>query len=303
MIRSSRVAAGVRFDADPGQFGRHADPGQLGRYADPGQLGRLAVASLHAELVCSPKPGLVTPFDTGSHRDMDATTFMRSLFSLRGYFPAIAQAGADGAGFPRLQTLGIGAEVAMGRATAGINTHRGAIFSLGLLVAAAASLRAQGFNARAEAVCDEVASRWGMSILAAQPESKSHGQLAAQRYGARGARIEAAEGFPTLRNVAVPALRHALRNGARPNAAMVQTLMTLIATTEDTNLLHRGGIAGLAFAQGRAREFLAAGGIAESDWEEQLARVGREFVARRLSPGGSADLLACAWFLVRLETR
>ena len=82
---------------------------------------------------------------------------------------------------------------------------------------------------------------------------------------------------------------------------MVQTLMTLIASTEDTNLLHRGGMGGLEHAQRRAREFLAAGGIAGPHWNEQLAQVGREFVERRLSPGGSADLLACAWFLVRLE--
>jgi triphosphoribosyl-dephospho-CoA synthetase len=79
--------------------------------------------------------GLVTPFDTGSHDDMDAATFMRSLFSLRGYFAAIAHAGARQASLGELQQLGISAEGAMSRATGGINTHRGAIFSLGLLVA------------------------------------------------------------------------------------------------------------------------------------------------------------------------
>jgi triphosphoribosyl-dephospho-CoA synthase len=271
--------------------------------ADPGQLGRLAMASLHAELVCAPKPGLVTPFDTGSHRDMDAATFMRSLFSLRGYFPAIAQAGAERAGFDRLRQLGFGAEIAMCRATAGVNTHRGAIFSLGLLVAGAGSLRAHGNAAVTEAVCDEVMIRWGASIAGAPSASASHGQLAAQRYGAKGARGEAASGFPTLRNVAVPALRHALGVTNDQNAAMSQTLMTLIANTEDTNLLHRGGAAGLAHAQRRSRDFLAAGGISASGWHEELLGIGRDFVARRLSPGGSADLLACAWFLLRLERR
>lgn len=269
--------------------------------ADPGQLGRLAIASLHAELVCAPKPGLVTPLDAGSHRDMDATTFMRSLFSLRGYFPAIAQAGAARAGFERLRQLGIEAESAMSRATAGVNTHRGAIFSLGLLVAGAGSLRAHGNATVTEAVCDEVMMRWGASIAGAPSASASHGQLAAQRYGAKGARGEAASGFPTLRNVAVPALKRALGATSDHNAAFVQALMTLIATIEDTNLLHRGGAAGLAYAQHRAREFLHAGGIAEPRWQANLLRIGRDFVARRLSPGGSADLLACAWFLVRLE--
>ena len=85
------------------------------------------------------------------------------------------------------------------------------------------------------------------------------------------------------------------------NAAMVQSLMTLVATIDDTNLLHRGGPSGLQFAQRQASEFLAAGGVSAPCWQRHLARIGRDFVARRLSPGGSADLLACAWFLVRLE--
>jgi triphosphoribosyl-dephospho-CoA synthase len=104
-----------------------------------------------------------------------------------------------------------------------------------------------------------------------------------------------------LRNAAVPTLRHALGTTTDQNAAMAETLMTLIANTEDTNLLHRGGASGLAYAQRRSRGFLTAGGISASGWHEKLLGIGRDFVTRRLSPGGSADLLACAWFLVRLE--
>ena len=269
---------------------------------DPAPLGRLAVASLHAELVCAPKPGLVTPFDTGSHDDMDAATFMRSLFSLRGYYAAIAEAGADDAAFPRLQRLGIDAEAAMLRATGGINTHRGAIFNLGLLVAAASSLRARGVRPSADAVCDEVRGRWGAEILDAKtPAAASHGQLAARRYGVGGAKQQAANGFPSLRAIAVPALRRLLADGVPMNAARVQSLMRLVAAIDDTNLLHRGGQPGLAFAQRQASGFLAAGGVFAPRWERHLARIGHDFAARRLSPGGSADLLACAWFLVRLE--
>lgn len=101
---------------------------------DSARLGRLAVASLHAELALAPKPGLVTPFDSGSHHDMDAGTFLRSLFALRHYFTAVAYLGATGADFDALRRCGIAAEIAMLRATAGVNTHRGAVFSLGLLV-------------------------------------------------------------------------------------------------------------------------------------------------------------------------
>src|SRR3954463_4860094 len=107
-------------------------------------IGRAAVRALYTELALSPKPGLVSPLDSGAHDDMDMTTFMRSLFALRGYFCAIAEAGAAGADFAELQALGLRAERRMLAATCGINTHRGAIFSLGLLAAAAGWLRAEG---------------------------------------------------------------------------------------------------------------------------------------------------------------
>jgi triphosphoribosyl-dephospho-CoA synthase len=267
----------------------------------PHRLGRLAVASLHAELACAPKPGLVTPFDRGSHDDMDASTFLRSLFALRGYFVAIAAAGAADAAFPALRRLGIDAERAMLRATGGINTHRGAIFSLGLLVAAAARLRAQQRTTPdGVAVCNAV-GLWRDALLDAPLDPHSHGQRVRRLHGVAGVREQAAAGFPLLREVALPSLRAALRAGLAQDAALAQTLLQLIAQTDDLNLLHRGGPDGLRFAQRSARAFLAAGGALQPDWRRQLSRLGDAFVARRLSPGGSADLLACACFLQRQE--
>ena len=271
------------------------------RLALPHRLGRLAVASLHAELACAPKPGLVTPFDRGSHDDMDAGTFLRSLFALRGYFVAIAAAGAAAAPFATLRQLGIGAERSMLRATGGINTHRGAIFSLGLLVAAATRLRTHTVTApTSEAVCDAVRA-WREALLDAPLDPHSHGQRMRRLHGVAGVREQAAEGFPLLREVALPALRSALHAGLAQDAAMAQALLQLIARTDDLNLLHRGGGEGLRFAQRSAHAFLDAGGALQPDWRQQLARLGDAFVARRLSPGGSADLLACAWFLLCQE--
>ncbi|UKE52826.1 triphosphoribosyl-dephospho-CoA synthase MdcB [Xanthomonas translucens] len=269
--------------------------------ATPHRLGRLAVASLHAELACAPKPGLVTPFDRGSHDDMDASTFLRSLFALRGYFVAIAAAGMADAPFATLRQRGIEAERAMLRATGGVNTHRGAIFSLGLLVAAAARLRSQQ-HAMPDgvAVCNAV-GHWHDALLNAPLDPHSHGQRMRRRHGVAGVREQAAAGFPLLREVALPTLRRALRAGVAYDAAMAQTLLQLIAHTDDLNLLQRGGRDGLRFAQRSARGFLEAGGVAQPDWRQQLAHLGEAFVARRLSPGGSADLLACACFLQRQE--
>ncbi len=267
------------------------------RSAAARRLGRLAIASLHAELACTPKPGLVTPFSRGSHSDMDAGTFLRSLFALRGYFVAIAQAGGNDAPFESLRSLGIAAEAAMLRATGGINTHRGAIFSLGLLVAQSARLRASGERAPSgDAVCRGV-TQWRAPLLAAPLNPASPGQRARRRHAVPGVREQAAAGYPLLRDLALPTLQRVLHTTANAEAAQVETLMTLIAHTVDLNLLHRGGEAGLAFAQGRARRFLAAGGVQQADWRGRVAAIGHAFEQRRLSPGGSADLLACSWFL------
>ncbi|MCC8616420.1 triphosphoribosyl-dephospho-CoA synthase MdcB [Xanthomonas vesicatoria] len=266
------------------------------------RLGRLAVGALHAELACAPKPGLVTPFDSGSHADMDASTFLRSLFALRGYFVAIAQAGSDNAPFARLRDLGIAAEAAMLRATGGINTHRGAIFSLGLLTAQAARLRvAHGHRPSAEAVCDGV-QMWRTALHAAPLDPRSNGQRVRAQHKVGGVREQAVAGYPLLREIALPSLRAALDSGATQDAALAQTLMQLVAQVDDLNLLHRGGAEGLAYAKAQARSFLDAGGVAQPGWRDQLSSIGTQFVARRLSPGGSADLLACAWFLHRQET-
>lgn len=268
---------------------------------DSACLGRLAITSLHAELACAPKPGLVTPFDTGSHDDMDAGTFLRSLFSLRHFFTAIADAGAADAPFAILRAHGIAAEHAMLRATGGINTHRGAIFSLGLLVAAAARCRRQqGHAAPAAQVCLAV-QHWADAFATAPLDASSPGQRARVRHGVPGVREQAAAGYPVLRDLAVPTLRHALHTGLPRDAAMCQTLMQLVAHVDDLNLLHRGGADGLAWAQQEARRFIEAGGAFAPGWQLRLHRVGEGFIARRLSPGGSADLLACSWFLLQQE--
>ena len=278
-------------------------PAPLRRPAMPGasRIGRDAVRALYAEVALHPKPGLVSPIDSGAHHDMDMRTFMRSLFALRGYFPAIAAAGADDADFDPLRRLGIAAERRMLAATSGVNTHRGAIFSLGLLAAAAGRLDAAGGSRRGDALGRTVRDCWGNGILAAGTGAPaSHGTDAVQRFGARGVRQEAAEGFPLLFRTAVPTLRETrVRTGDR-DAALVQTLFVLIAALDDTNLLHRGGIEGLCFARRQAAAFLDQGGVHDPGWRARAVAVHRAFVARRLSSGGAADMLAAAWFIDRL---
>ena len=260
-------------------------------------IARAAVRSLHAELTLTSKPGLVCPGDNGSHSDMTAATLMRSLFSLRGYFGAIAMAAHRGASFSELQQLGVAAEARMLRATGGINAHRGAIFNLGLLAAAVAHRSAGGEPITAGGLSDTVRVRWSAAICAAQPTASSHGLLVAARHGAGGARLEAARGYPAVLELALPALRNALRRGLDTRRALLQTLFVLIAHLQDTNLLYRGGADGLAFARHTAMDFLAGGGTASAGWERRAGTIRDAFVARNLSPGGAADLLAATWFV------
>ena len=267
-------------------------------------IGALASSSLYHEIALHPKPGLVSPVDNGSHHDMTMATFHRSLFALRRYFPAIARAGLDGADFHALRAMGLEAECAMARATAGVNTHRGAIFNLGLLCAAAGRLSSTGQTLTPRAVCSKVAERWGHGIRlsARTSEATSHGLEVRRRYGVGGAREEAASGFPTVIEESLPAYASVLRIAGDHRRAAVQALFVLIARLDDSNLLWRGGRAGLRFAHDRAGEFLRAGGALSSDWLDRACTIHREFVARNLSPGGSADLLAVTFFLHTLGT-
>lgn len=253
--------------------------------------GSVAEQCLLLELRTFPKPGLVSQVDSGSHHDMDASTFERSADALRPFFAQLAQAGADDLPMFRLRQIGLAAETAMMKTTGGVNTHRGAIFGMGLLCAAW-GYRNSGRAAADMTLGEVVRRRWGDSILQGPRPSQSHGECVGRRYGAGGARVEAAEGFPTVYAVGLPALQRARQYSEDPEAHRVQACMALIANLTDTNLLHRGGPAGLTFAQHAAARFLADGGIARSDWLARASELHATFVARNLSPGGAADLLA-----------
>jgi triphosphoribosyl-dephospho-CoA synthase len=264
----------------------------------PKAIAMLAIGALFDELALYPKPGLVSFRNAGAHRDMDASTFVRSLFALRRYFEAIALAGADGADFAALRELGIDAEAAMLEATGGVNTHRGAIFALGLLVATVANVSARNFVPVDRTLRRTLASLWGSALDAYEtPEATSHGAIVAARHGAGGARREAREGFPSVFEIALPELRTTLARSQDRRRARVAALFALMANVADTNVLYRVGASGLSFVRDTARSYRRQGGV-ETDHDFERARaLHREFVARGLSPGGCADLLAATLFV------
>jgi triphosphoribosyl-dephospho-CoA synthase len=232
---------------------------------------------------------------------MDADTLRRSAAALRPFFAELADAGARGATMLALRRIGMRAERAMLEVTGGVNTHRGAIFGLGLLCAAAGARANDGAD-RLLPLGVLVSRRWGRDILGGPRLPESHGEVAARRFGVGGARWEAARGFPSVYLVGLPALRGASRwVPDDAEAARVHACFALIASVEDTNLLHRGGGQGLRFAQTAAQFFLDQGGVAPSDWRHRAEAVHLAFVERGLSPGGAADLLAMSLFAMQFE--
>ncbi|MEO7007750.1 MAG: triphosphoribosyl-dephospho-CoA synthase [Caldimonas sp.] len=295
------------------------------RDAEARRIGAAASAALLDELALYPKPGLVSFVDTGSHADMDARTFARSVAALRSYFVDAAGCGLRGAAFAELEALGVDAETAMRRATGGVNTHSGAIFCLGLLCAGAGAVAAHCAPCSADAVRAALRRHWGAALLARASQraatARSKGAQAARLHGLRSASDEAALGFPVLFCHALPAWRAARQRGGSEREVRLHVFFRVLAELDDTNLAHRGGIDGLRFAQHAARLFLEtednesgsamdnescgamdneSGGAEDYAPRSAVARalaIHRSFVARRLSPGGAADMFAAAcWF-------
>jgi len=266
------------------------------------ETARIAVGSLHTELVLYPKPGLVSLVDNGSHADMTAATFMRSLFALRHYFARICRAGIDDAPFGVLRQLGIEAEARMLRATGGVNTHRGAIFCLGMLCAAIGRARSQGIvlesspgtTLGAERLRTVMLSQWGDALAGhtRAEGARSHGLQVAEMHAVSGAREEAALGLPSVFDVGLPALRRTLAAGRGMHLARIDALFALMAHVSDTNVFYRGGAQGAVTVKQQARGFIDIGGTAHPHWREYALQCHRLFVEQKLSPGGAADLLA-----------
>jgi len=265
-------------------------------------LSTLAVSALIEEAELTPKPALVDRRSNGAHHDLDLGRMRRSAQALQDGFAAIARAASGETPSLRLREqlgrIGRDMERRMMAATDGSNAHRGAIWTLGLLVAATAQL-----SDRNAATIGEAAATLARLPDRFAPRPLSHGERARLRYGAAGARGEAQAAFPHAIRVGLPALRAARDRGVPENCARLDALMAIMASLDDTCLLHRGGLAALEAAKAGARAVLAVGGTATPAGHERLHRLHAELMARWASPGGSGDLLAVTLFLDRLEGR
>lgn len=267
------------------------------------RIGMCAERALLLEALVTPKPGLVDRANSGAHRDMDLFSFASSACALRHWFETCARTGMRlrgseaEAAFEALRAAGVRAEAAMLRASGGANTHRGALFSLGLICCAAGM---EDDGADAEAIlrrAGEISAPALRELRAMDAQSASSaGERQYVSLGLSGARGEAAAGFPSVRQIALPALRRARAAGKNENDAGVDALLQLMARVEDSNVLHRGGEDALHALQARARELCENGA-----GEAEVRAFDGELIRANLSPGGCADLLAAAYCALFLE--
>ncbi|QIX95292.1 triphosphoribosyl-dephospho-CoA synthase CitG [Cedecea sp. FDAARGOS_727] len=252
------------------------------------------------EVWLTPKPGLVDSVNNGSHRDMDLPMFLRSIAAISPWFGTFHALGLEHAGrgsgemLRLIRPAGIACEQAMYQATDGVNTHKGGVFSLGLLSTAAGRLLGQGEKLTAAKLCATVGEMCSGLVereLVMARKAATVGERLYQQFGLTGARGEAESGFLTVRQHVLPYWHQE----ADAQRRLLNAMLRLMAVNPDTNLASRGGLTGLRYVQRYAARLLTQG------WTtEDLQQMDSELMARNLSPGGSADLLAVSIVLAEV---
>jgi triphosphoribosyl-dephospho-CoA synthase len=278
-------------------------------------LASLAQRAILYEVSTTPKPGLVDRENNGAHRDMDFFTFMASSSAL---YRGLYECALEGLNFEeadstklldRIRIPGINCERAMFETTNGINTHKGIIFSMGILCAVTGKLhrRDGNKNFNIEDICDEVKEISRDLTLkdfkdVLNKEVLTYGERLYKEYGFKGIRGEVESGFNTVRKNAVNLMREwAIKKQFSMNDLFLEVILNLMAESEDTNVITRGGLESLEYVKSTSRKFLQSGGMKQPNAVEILEELNQDFIKRNISPGGSADLLAVGIFLGMME--
>ncbi|MDR2442922.1 MAG: triphosphoribosyl-dephospho-CoA synthase [Deltaproteobacteria bacterium] len=278
---------------------------------DPGTLAHLAMV---IEVSTSPKPGLVCPDNQGAHQDMDYQLFLTSANSLKPYLMNCYLIGQNLATldppsvFKALKTAGKEADQTMLTATSGVNTHKGAIFTLGILVGASGILAANNQPITPKTICQTAAlmvegivDKELIKLRQAVPNRPlSAGEKLFLMHGTMGIRKEAQDGFPTALR-AFESLRYLKSIGISLETALPQIFLGILVEADDSNLIWRGGVKGLKTAKQEAIKALKLGGMLTAEGRYVIDSMVDKFVVLNLSPGGSADLLAAAIFFLLID--
>lgn len=274
------------------------------------KIAQQAQIAMLYEVVCQPKPGLVDPVDNGSHSDMDVFTFMESSTVLLPYFESFIQAGFESRKhevketFRRIRLIGVEAEEAMFQVTNGVNTHKGAIFSLGIFLSVCGRLVIW----ENEITCEELQAE--IKILTAdlltdfdaiEVDSKrlTYGEYLFLTYGITGIRGEAKAGYPSIFNKGLPFYEESKQ---MQQGKLIDTLLYLSLFIEDTNLMKRSQNPEIRQTYSEIiKPYFEKGGYGSIEGKEYLKTLNILFKEKNWSIGGSADALILVIFIAKLK--
>lgn len=302
--------------------------------------------ALLGEVYATPKPGLVDRRDTGAHRDMNYETFLASTEAITPFMVRMFAEGMDATAaghtpeevFQAIRGIGLEAERAMYAATDGVNTHKGMIFTMGIVLAAAGILYVSADKTSGQITVDVILDRTRQMTARSMAEDfrkmlghppKTHGERLFQAYGERGIRGQAMEGFPILRDTAVPWLRRfqnigtdaelqraiaaqaTLRRGLLQdtgsmhaehfeNAVHVSTLIAIMSVLNDTNVFIRSSYEDMCWLQAESSTILGMGAMFTEEGVRAIEALNMACIEKNISPGGAADILAVAILLLKL---
>lgn len=256
-------------------------------------ITKLAYKALIKEVELTPKPGLVDKANSGSHSDMDIYTFYASAKVIE---PFISEFVTCGANFELLRKVGLKCEKEMFKATKGVNTHKGMIFSLAVICGALGSLNKptpKSLHNKIKEICKGIVQKDLQNLSSAT----TYGEKFYKETKHGGIREEAQSGYPLVFDVALPFYKSELLK-SKEDIALKRTLLVLMSQNNDSNLFARGGVKGLEFVQRESKKILLIKDTKEFD--KKLQEFDRILIEKNLSAGGSADLLGITWFLSEL---
>ncbi len=276
--------------------------------ADLQKVGQYLTQAILLEVSTHPKPGLVTRLSNGAHKDMSIFTFMMSSAVLSKAFNDLQDIGQAHRGtlvelFCKLRSYGVGAEAELLRVTKGVNTQRGILFAGGIVSAVSGYAMNMGLSRDALLpLIKEMAA----GLVARELKNLDHAAMTAgeklyYKYGITGIRGEVENGFPSVVNYGLPALEDAFDKGATINDALVHALISLMTVVEDSNVIWRTDYDTLLEVRRIAKNILSLGSVFTEKGRMAIAETERYFLQRRISPGGSADLLSVTITLYLLE--
>lgn len=276
--------------------------------ADLQKVGQYLTQAILLEVSTHPKPGLVTRLSDGAHKDMSIFTFMMSSAVLSKAFNDLQDIGQAHRGtlaelFCKLRSYGVGAEAELLRVTKGVNTQRGILFAGGIV--SAVSGYAMNMGLSRDALLPMI-KEMAAGLVARELKNLDHAAMTAgeklyYKYGITGIRGEVENGFPSVVNYGLPALEDAFDKGATINDALVHALISLMTVVEDSNVIWRTDYDTLLEVQRIAKNILSLGSVFTEKGRMAIAETERYFLQRRISPGGSADLLSVTITLYLLE--